>query len=149
MSDNILKLIPSSPMYTPQEDAAQRVIDIVHTLFPFAGSVNIKRSDKPQFVDPGSNFERVICTQCGAAIDQTWWQRVMDKASENKFTDLSIVVPCCDSKTSLNKLRYEWPAGFAQFIIEIINPGRNISDEELLKIETILSSKLRKIWSHY
>jgi hypothetical protein len=73
----------------------------------------------------------------------------MDKASENKFTDLSVVVPCCGSKTSLNELRYEWPAGFAQFIIEIINPDRNISDEELLKIETILGSKLRKIWSHY
>ena len=136
-------------MYRPKEDAVQEVIDIVYPLFPLAGGVNIKQNDKPQFVDPGSNFERVICMQCGAAIDQTWWQRIMDKASENKFTDLSVVVPCCGSKTSLNELRYEWPAGFAQFIIEIINPDRNISDEELLKIETILGSKLRKIWSHY
>ena len=73
----------------------------------------------------------------------------MDEAYRNKFIDLEIVVSCCKSNTYLNELRYEWPAGFARFSIEIVNPNRNFSDEELQGIETILDTKLRKILAHY
>ena len=77
------------------------------------------------------------------------WKEAMDEAYKNKFMDLSVVVPCCNSKTSLNELKYEWPAGFAQFGIEIVNPNRDISGGELHSIEIILDTKLRKIWAHY
>jgi len=149
MFDSILKLIPSSHIYVPKEYSKQRAIASVDVLFPLADSIHFKQSDNPEFVDPGINLERIICPNCSTVIDETWWKEAIDKAYNNKFMDLSIVVPCCNSKTSLNELKYEWPAGFAKFSIEILNPIRDISDEELHDIETILKTKLRKIWGHY
>lgn len=47
----------------------------------------------------------------------------MSRASVSGFANLMIVMPCCDGVTSLNSLRYEWPAGFARFILQAMNPG--------------------------
>lgn len=68
----------------------------------------------------------------------------MGSAFSNHFTALDIIVPCCEEKTSLNELKYEWPAGFARFSIEILSPGKDLDDEELLSLESILSTKLKK-----
>ena len=149
MSDNILKLIPSSLTFIPGEDSKEKARASIKLLFPLASQVNFGQSDNPEFVDPGANLERIICPKCFAAINEFWWKKAMDKAYENKFMDLSVFVPCCNSKTSLNDLKYEWPAGFAQFSIEIVNPDRDILEEELHEVETILDTKLRRIWSHY
>ena len=149
MSDSILKLIPSSHTYVPKEYSKQRAMASFDVLFPLADSIHFKQSDNPEFVDPGANLERINCPNCNSVIDETWWKEAMDEAYKNKFMDLSIVVPCCNSKTSLNELKYEWPAGFAKFSIEILIPIRDISDEELQHIETVLKTKLRKIWGHY
>lgn len=149
MSDNILKLIPASPSYMPKEDSKQKAIGAVEICFPLAGRVSFKQSGTPHFVDPGANLERIICPNCSLVIDEMWWKEAMDKAYQDKYTDLNVFVPCCRSKASLNELKYEWPAGFAKFSIEILNPTRDISDEELQDIETILETKLRKIWGHY
>ena len=73
----------------------------------------------------------------------------MDKSYQNQFSDLDVIVPCCKSKVSLNELKYEMPVGFAQFSIEILNPNKDFSDEELQKLETILDTKVRIIWGHY
>lgn len=149
MSDSILKLIPNSPTFMPNEVSQRRAKVIIDMLFPLAKSVNFEQSNKPQFVDSGTNWESIICPNCVAIIDQMWWKEAMDTASEYKFMELDIVVPCCNSKTTLHDLIYEWPVGFAQFRIEIVNPNRHISEEELNEIETVLDTKLRRIWAHY
>ena len=79
MSDNILKLIPSSPTYIPKEDSIQIAIASVEKLFPLAGSVNFKQSDYLQFVDPGVNLERIICPNCGVIIDQMCGKKLWTK----------------------------------------------------------------------
>lgn len=73
----------------------------------------------------------------------------MNKAHQKQYMDLNVIVPCCESRTSLNELKYEWPTGFSRFSIEILNPNRDLTDTELQSIETILDSKLRKIRAHY
>jgi hypothetical protein len=149
MSDSFLKLIPSSPTYMPKEDSKQTAIESIEMFFPLADSVSFKQSSTPHFVDPGINLERINCPNCSSVIDELWWKEAMDEAYKNKFMNLSVVVPCCNSKTSLNELKYKWPAGFAQFGIEIVNPNRDISGGELHSLEIILDTKLRKIWAHY
>ena len=73
----------------------------------------------------------------------------MDKAYERKFTNLSILMPCCGLRTTLNDLQYHYPAGFTRFCIEVVNPSKDLTQEELNILETTLNTKLRKIWSHY
>lgn len=149
MSDNILKLIPISPAYMPQEGLIQQALAAVKLLFPSANEVSIKQTEIPQFRDQGGNWERIVCPICAAVIDEMWWREAMNKAHEKHLMDLNVTVPCCGSRTSLNELKYESPAGFSRFSIEILNPNRDLTDEELQSIETILDSKLRKIWAHY
>ena len=140
MSDNYLRLIPSSPAFIPDKNAIDKVVFLLKEDFP---------NPSPQFIDQGVNFERVVCPCCNETLDLRWWQNAMDNAFANKFQNLIVKIPCCGIETTLNDLIYDWPAGFAQFLIEISNPGMDVTDVRLNQLETILGSPLRKIWAHY
>ena len=101
------------------------------------------------FVDQGENFERLLCPACGVELSVAWWQQTIDRSEEKDFEDLSVVTPCCGTSTSLNELRYEWPAGFGRFVLRALNPGKDLSDEAIERLERVLDCKLRKIWAYY
>jgi hypothetical protein len=48
----------------------------------------------------------------------------MDASYRSAFEDLAVRTPCCHTDTTLNELDYDWPAGFARFVLEARNPGR-------------------------
>jgi hypothetical protein len=75
----------------------------------------------------------------------------MDEASAHGFVALQVIVPCCHIQTTLNDLRYKWPAGFARFIMEVRNPGRSeaLTEEEIRQLEHLLGCKLRQVLAHY
>lgn len=149
MSDNILKLIPSSPNYLPGKESIDQAVSLLKISIPSIVDIKVMVSEKVRFIDSGTNWERILCPNCSAPIDMEWWQNAMDKAFKNGFRDLCINVPCCGSETTLNDLRYDWPAGFARFSIEIHNPRIEIPNEVLKRLEAILGVSLRKIWAHY
>jgi hypothetical protein len=100
-----------------------------------------------QFIDPGGNFERVLCPTCASDITD-WWTTAMDAAWQSSFADLSISVPCCGITTSLNDLQYEWPAGFARFTLAARNPNleRELSFKQLDELQEILGCRLRQVF---
>lgn len=149
MSDDVLKLIPSLPTYVPDNETINTAVARVREYFPNAERIEVEISESPQFIDPGSNFERIICPICNTVLEDDWWQDAMDKADENGFQDLVVELPCCGQETTLNDLRYEWPAGFAQFSIEIYNPGVKKSEALPPDLATTLGSSIRMIWAHY
>ena len=56
----------------------------------------------------------------------------------------------CGTAVSLNDLRYEWPAGFAKFVLEAMNPNvMDLPDEGFAELSRDLGTPLRKIWAHY
>jgi len=73
----------------------------------------------------------------------------MDAAFKTNFKDLYFTTLCCNRSTSLNDLKYKWPAGFAKFAIIIADPVIDIENDRLDVLETILGTKIRKIWAHY
>lgn len=148
MSSDILKLIPSSPEYVPDEGAQRHIYDLFASCVPRA-IVHSEVTEEVRFIDQGANWERVVCPACGAEIDTEWWQKSMDIAYQTKFTALLVDTPCCGKRYSLNDLCYEWPAGFARFVIEVHNLGMDINDNMVYSLEQILGCKLRKIWAHY
>lgn len=149
MSDNYLRLIPSSPVFIPDKNAIDKAVFLLKEDFPYPDMVRIEVSDSPRFIDQGANWERVVCPCCDETLDLGWWQNAMDNAFANGFQNLIVKVPCCGIETTLNDLIYDWPAGFAQFLIEIRNPGMGVADARINQLETILGSPLRKILAHY
>ena len=91
----------------------------VRAVFPIRSSSltkeRISRASGAQFAALGS------MTSGGALA--------MDQAYRFSFVDLAVSVPCCNAQLSLNDLRYEWPAGFARFILEAQSPGAELTGE--------------------
>ena len=150
MSDNLLRFIPTDPEFVPQQASAERALGHLVAVVPAAEEVTQATSENVQFVDPGANFERVSCPQCGQELSIEWWQDRMDEAFTDNFATLSITTPCCGTTVSLNDLKYEWPAGFARFVLEARNPGvADLTSEDVATLSDIVGSPLRRIWAHY
>jgi len=151
MSDSILKLIPVEPEFLPDQKAQERAGELLCLLFRDADDVTINTSEETAFVDQGENFESVHCPVCGAGLQMDWWADAMATAAKDGFFVLGVHLPCCNSMASLNDLQYDWPAGFARFVIEVINPGDDcvIDDQSKQLLESVLGCKLRVVKTHY
>lgn len=148
MSTNVLKIIPTTPQYVPAAAAQLQASGLVRLRFPDT-EVNLLVTEETEFVDPGTNLEKIECPFCGTEIETSWWQQAMDAADKTKFTDLSVLLPCCGEYSSLYDLHYHWPAGFARFTLEIVNPKSDPDSDFLNLLEKILGSQLLIIWAHY
>jgi hypothetical protein len=73
----------------------------------------------------------------------------MDSAYRNQFRCLRVTTPCCDAVSSLNDVIYDWPAGFARYVLEAVNPTNDISVTQLARLAQVLSCSLRKNWAQY
>ena len=149
MSENILRLIPTNPLYVPSADAQNQACALLASLLP-EGDVHLTVTEKISFIDQGSNFERVLCPGCGAMVPMEWWSQEMDRAYDaSQFQDLSVMLPCCQTPSSLNDLDYDWPAGFARFRLEARSPSGDLTPEQLSLFASLLGCSVRKIWAHY
>lgn len=149
MSENHLRLIPTDPYFVPDPTAMNHAHQRFDALMQGSCKTTMELFDTVQFIDPGSNWEGIMCPNCRSELDIEWWQEAMRKSFAGGYLELSVTVPCCDFRTTLNDLRYVWPAGFARFMLEAINPASDLSDQQLSDFERILGKPLRKIWAHY
>lgn len=143
-SGHQLRIIPSDPFYGPSleiQDACLRLLiarfrknEITSTLYK-----------EIRFIDPGQNFEVVVCDRCGQEMDMEAWQEMMGVAYETRFTDLSIVTPCCNKPSLLNDLKYHGPAGFARYVLTVIDPPAEVDAEVLSELERVLGTKVKTI----
>ncbi len=148
MSDTYLRLIPTKPDFIPDKPHQDNGKAFLNSIFKNT-KIEFEETTDIEFVDPGANFETVSCNYCGRIIDNEFWQEAIDKAYEKHFQVLTFITPCCHKTTSLNALRYQWPAGFAKFSISVSNPAGDISANELSELEKILGTNIGKIWAHY
>ncbi len=150
MSENLLQLIPQQPAYVPDEKAVLLAEQFLKSQVSESSEVYSEVSNAITFIDAGANFESVACPMCGKKISGKWWSAVMDEARKSQFSNLDIVVPCCGSKTTLNYLNYNFPQGFARFILTARNPDvQELDKQSIEELERIVGSKLRVIWTHY
>lgn len=152
MSDNYLKIAPSQVDYVPNAESVRQSTVLLKSLLPTADAVTFHQWNGIQFIDQGCFFERVSCPACGEVLDMDWWhERMSSKWNDvpKRFETLDIQTPCCGFETSLNDLKYEWPAAFGLCILEVVNPGRDLSDEELLRIQATFGCPVRKVLARY
>jgi len=149
MSENFLRLIPTDPWYMPTPAAQDQASTLFASLVQEEG-IQAYMTEDASFVDPGSNLKRILCPRCGAVLSMEWWVQAMDRAyTDTQFRNLDVMVPCCETRCSLNDLRYEWPAGFARFLLEARSPENDLTEEQLALFEPLLDGRVRKIWAHY
>lgn len=149
MSDDFLRLISTDPQYTADRRALREASALLASFLPQAQEVTFEIKEGVSFIDPGQNLERIFCPRCGHEVDMGWWGDQMDAAYETGFSDLSLKMPCCGATVSLNDLQYDWPAGFARFVLEARNPRERLDEEQLRSLEAILGCALRQILAHY
>ena len=74
----------------------------------------------------------------------------MDTAYKTCFERLDSITPCCTQPISLNELNYDWPAGFAKFVIEIQEPNiKGFEADQVQHLKKIIGIELRQIWAYY
>ena len=150
MSEHFLSLIPTTPEYVPVAEALARARELFAGFVPAADEIEARITDEIEFVDQGENFERVRCPNCAAELAMEWWQEAMDTAYQTRFQNLKVTTVCCGFTTSLNELDYHWPAGFARFCLRVRGPRqKEVAPEHIRKLEEVLSTPLRQIWTHY
>ncbi|WNS45264.1 hypothetical protein [Paenibacillus sp. MMS20-IR301] len=145
MSSYIVKIIPENDKIVPSQ--TERT-SIINQLKEVTSSTEIieRLYDEVTFIDAGANFEGIACNHCLRELDTGWWAEQVDVSSSNKFNDLLVTTPCCCSLVSLNELKYIWPAGFAKYAIELLNPD----EADVIEIEKITSAQSFKlIRAHY
>ena len=147
MSDSFVRWIPVDPSFVPSEDARGRAVAWLRERAPNADEVWGALTPDIRFVDCGGNPERISCPRCGVAIDH-WWPGAMGRAAETRFDKREVVVPCCGADTCLEDLRYEWPVGFARFVLEARNARIDLSPSDDESIARLLDAPVRRILAH-
>jgi hypothetical protein len=144
MSDNWIKLIPRDPNYQPTVKAAKSARDLLASFVPDADEVDFSFMDEVEFVDPLGNWSGVRCYACGADAEP-WWREAYGKG----FPELTMKAGCCGASVSLNELEYVYPAGFAKFVLEAMNPNvKDLKVTQMKKLSQCLGCDLRRIWVH-
>jgi hypothetical protein len=150
MSVTVLRLIPTDPAYVPDTPRRQAGRAVLATAVGGLARVGSVVKEEVGFVDCGENFERVSCPRCPACLEKSWWGETMDKAYLTGFRDLAVILPCCGAVCSLNDLNYDWPAGFARYVLEAKSPEvAELDEQQLRTLEEALGCRLRIIWARY
>lgn len=148
MSDHWIGFLPQDPRTQPTREAADKAHRLLRSFMPDDDDVSVEFWTDTQFVHPGANWSGVRCSSCGEGVED-WWGDTVGAVSEQSFTDLAVTTPCCGATTSLNLLDYVWPAGFARFVIEAMNPGAaDTTAKQDAQLERCLRMPLRKILAH-
>jgi hypothetical protein len=155
MSDTILRVFPLDPEFVPDEAGVARAVEEARQLFSGRWvEVEAETSDQVLFVDNGENLERVVCPHCEREIDLDWWADRLDEAMQRVDAlpaHQLLTVPCCGAEVRMDELRYEWPVGFARFVIDVWNPDPwpEELDPVTQRLAASVGSPMRAIWAYY
>lgn len=149
MSDNWITLIPEEPRLIPEQAKRERARDRLAEIAPGAEKIELRVFETIQFIDNGSNFERVLCPACRSEIPTDWWSDWMGEDYGDGFKLASYPTPCCEARFTLHELLYEWPMGFGRFALDALNPRiGELEDQHKADFEEILGTRLRVIYTH-
>ncbi|MGW2644761.1 hypothetical protein ACWC2T_07540 [Streptomyces sp. NPDC001393] len=155
MSENVLSVISTDPHWQPPPDAGNHAAALVLELVsastdgteadPDDVELDVDRHDAIAADDGGQNLMRIGCPHCGASVDREWCADLLEK-HKALLPTLDITTPCCTTETSLDRLDYDWPCGFARFEIAAWNPRRHLlTPEELTTAGRVPGHPVRQI----
>lgn len=146
MSDYYTKIIPANPFHRPGverlQEAAACLLDRLAAM-----EVKVNRSDTPAFIDCGGLLEAIRCPHCGADLFD-WWSEQMDALyNGGGFPRLAVTLPCCGRESSLDRLIYKAPCGFACVEISLLYPRAQPDEDCLAHLRQLLGCGIQVIHS--
>ncbi len=147
MSDSVYKIIPENPNGDIRDKADKAIAYLKRKTKP--ESIAFTDHGEISFIDCGENLSSVSCPLCNAELSLDWWGEAMNAAFENGFSELSCTLPCCNQKSALTDLKYDFPCGFAKNEITVIDPKKTPNDKMIAKIESILKQKIKIVICRY
>lgn len=155
VSDDWIRLFPTSPSWQPESAAAEAAVKYVSCLFDGPGDsadeVVAEFHDGVTYIDSGVNTSSFTCSACSTVTGVDWVIDVIDERSDD-LRDLNVHLPCCGAAASLNNLDYDWPIGFARFEIGVLNGTRaryELDEWELREVGRLLGHPVRQVLAHY
>ena len=148
MSSTFLKIISTNPSFVLDQGRVESARTFLYKFYQKT-QIEFVTTDTIEFVDQGENFESVRCNLCGIEMETETWQNAMDSAYKDHFEDLSFITGCCNKKTALNNLEYNWPAGFARSVISISGPQNGLTEKDLEELANVVGSQLKIIRAKY
>lgn len=147
MSDYIVKIIPRDHRLHLSESNAEKALNALRDVI-LPQWAEAKFYEMPQFIDCGSNLERICCPVCNRPLEFDWWGEQMDIAAREDFACLKVMLPCCEKSCSLNDLQYYFPCGFACAELAFWNPAKEPSAKDMAWLEELLGTQVRVIRAH-
>ena len=161
MSDDYLKIIPTSPDHVPPKRTHKRAVALLESFFPEGEEFESEVYDKTEFIDQGENIEAAICPNCKKRLNLdhsneddpivAWWYGLSETMEDADLTSITTKMPCCGQIACLMDIEFDWPAGFARFELNVMNPNvkDNLTKTQLLQLEEILGCPLKQVRAHY
>jgi len=79
VSVSYTQIIPEDPRFTATPEGEKLALSLLRAFLP-KDEVTAKHFDAMQFVDPGENFERILCPHCHTEIASADWDAWLDRA---------------------------------------------------------------------
>ena len=147
MSDKYQSFVPIDMDWQPSRDIAEAAVALLWSMSPDTEEINAEFSDRLQFRDPGGNWSGVRCSACDTELSNDWFRCAMIRWYETQSEDLSVVTPCCNASSTLDALRFNTPALFSRFCLEMKNSMRIVDDDQIAQIARCLGTEVQVIWT--
>ena len=151
MSTTYLCLVSLDPEWTPQGDEViEKMVSLAWNAFPDAEELEPLTHDHLAFVHPFENLESVTCPNCDGSLHEWFWDLIDDECYQGEAPPVMVVeYPCCKKTGSLADLIFHWPATFAKFQLDVMNPEVDEFPSELVaQLESLTGQKFGGIWAH-
>ena len=133
MAEYYLRLIPKVVGYIPEKELSKEIKKIIDDKSFLYEEYSYIQTKDVEFVDCGGDLETIKCNYCDSDLS-LWWEDAMNITALDKFSNLEVVTPCCQNKSSLDELIYDKQVGFSRLIIELKNMSDKISMEIINEI---------------
>lgn len=147
MSESYTYIISADPRHRLSEDTAVQVLELLRRHILPDTTIAYEQFSQLRFIDSGQNFSQVCCPYCNKVITD-WWSAEMERCHSSGFSDLYVVVPCCQLTTMLSQLQYSWLCGFAGYAFRIGKAEKRLSSKLLTEIEALIGTGLVLIYQH-
>jgi hypothetical protein len=145
VSDEVLRIVPTDPGWTPDDVALRRAVRALRQLLPRADGVRGEIHDGVVLITAGGEPEQVACPACGEELAPAWWEQRLERAAAQGFARLAVVTPCSATWTSLAELRFDRPAAFARTELRARARGTGLTEEALAEVGRALGHPVREL----
>ena len=151
MSTTYLCLVSLDPEWTPQNDEQiEKMVALAWEAFPDSEEIEPLTHKYLAFVHPFENLQSVTCPNCNTGILEWFWELIDDESYQGEALPMmNVEYPCCKKFGSLAELIFHWPATFAKFQLDVMNPEVDEFPTDLVaRLESITGQKFGGIWAY-